>query len=80
VARAISVSPSPRYEARDTQYLLGLLVDEGIASPTAPGVTGMELAFLRKRIRLPDDRVDAHAQRALRLSGFRAAAAERRSD
>jgi fermentation-respiration switch protein FrsA (DUF1100 family) len=51
-----------RYEARDTQYLLGLLVDEGIAKPTALGVTGisygggqsMELAFLRNRIRLPD--------------------------
>jgi fermentation-respiration switch protein FrsA (DUF1100 family) len=51
-----------RYEARDTQYLLGLLVDEGIAKPTALGATGisygggqsMELAFLRNRIRLPD--------------------------
>jgi fermentation-respiration switch protein FrsA (DUF1100 family) len=51
-----------RYEARDTQHLLGLLVDEGFAKATALGVTGisygggqsMELAFLRNRIRLPD--------------------------
>lgn len=51
-----------RYEARDTQYLLGLLVDEGIAKPGALGVTGisygggqsMELAYLHDRIRLPD--------------------------
>jgi fermentation-respiration switch protein FrsA (DUF1100 family) len=51
-----------RYEARDTQYLLGLLVDEGITKPGAIGVTGisygggqsLELAYLRDRIRLPD--------------------------
>ena len=51
-----------RYEARDTQYLLGLLVDERIAKPSALGVTGIsygggqsiELAYLRNRIRLPD--------------------------
>lgn len=51
-----------RYEARDTQYLLGLLVDEGIAKRGALGVTGisygggqsLELAYLRDRIRLPD--------------------------
>lgn len=51
-----------RYEARDTQYLLGLLVDEGFAKPHALGVTGisygggqsMELAYLRNRIRMPD--------------------------
>jgi fermentation-respiration switch protein FrsA (DUF1100 family) len=51
-----------RYEARDTQYLLGLLVDEGITKPGAIGVTGisygggqtLELAYLRNRIRLPD--------------------------
>jgi fermentation-respiration switch protein FrsA (DUF1100 family) len=51
-----------RYEARDTQYLLGLLVDEGIAKPNAIGVTGisygggqsLELAYLRNQIRLPD--------------------------
>jgi predicted acyl esterase len=48
-----------RYEARDTQYLLGLLADEGITKPNAIGVTGIsygggqsvELAFLRNRIR-----------------------------
>jgi fermentation-respiration switch protein FrsA (DUF1100 family) len=51
-----------RYEARDTQYLLGLLVDEGVTKPGAIGVTGvsygggqsLELAYLRDRIRLPD--------------------------
>jgi fermentation-respiration switch protein FrsA (DUF1100 family) len=51
-----------RYEARDTQYLLGLLVDQGIAKRGALGVTGisygggqsMELAYLRNRIRKPD--------------------------
>jgi dienelactone hydrolase len=51
-----------RYEARDTQYLLGLLVDEGVAKANALGVTGIsygggqsiELAYLKNRIRLPD--------------------------
>jgi fermentation-respiration switch protein FrsA (DUF1100 family) len=51
-----------RYEARDTQYLLGLLVDQGISKPGALGVTGisygggqsLELAYLRNRIRKPD--------------------------
>jgi fermentation-respiration switch protein FrsA (DUF1100 family) len=51
-----------RYEARDTQYLLGLLVDQGIAKRGALGVTGisygggqsMELAYLRDRIRRPN--------------------------
>jgi fermentation-respiration switch protein FrsA (DUF1100 family) len=51
-----------RYEARDTQYLLGLLVDQQIARPGALGVTGisygggqsLELAYLRNRIRLPN--------------------------
>ena len=51
-----------RYEARDTQYLLGLLVDQGIAKPSALGVTGisygggqsLELAYLHNRIRKPD--------------------------
>ena len=51
-----------RYEARDTQYLLGLLADEGIAKPGALGVTGisygggqsLELAYLRDRIAAPD--------------------------
>ena len=53
-----------RYEGRDTQHLLGLLVDAGVAKPGALGVTGesggslqsLELAFLRNRIRLPDGR------------------------
>src|SRR4029077_4080945 len=48
-----------RYEARDTQFLLGKLVDEGITQPNAIGVTGisygggqsMELAFLEHKIR-----------------------------
>jgi dienelactone hydrolase len=48
-----------RYEARDTEYLLGLLVDEGLVDPSAIGVTGIsygggqsiELAYLRSRIR-----------------------------
>jgi fermentation-respiration switch protein FrsA (DUF1100 family) len=51
-----------RYEARDTQYLLGLLVDEGIVKPHAIGVTGisygggqsLELAYLGNRIRKQD--------------------------
>jgi fermentation-respiration switch protein FrsA (DUF1100 family) len=51
-----------RYEARDTQYLLGLLVDAGIVKPRSIGVTGisygggqsLELAYLRNRIRKPD--------------------------
>lgn len=48
-----------RYEARDTQYLLGRLVEEKIASPSELGVTGISygggqsitLAYLRNRIR-----------------------------
>ncbi|HEV7562147.1 MAG TPA: CocE/NonD family hydrolase [Solirubrobacterales bacterium] len=50
-----------RYEARDTQYLLGLLADQGIVKPRDIGVTGisygggqsMELAFLADKIYLP---------------------------
>jgi predicted acyl esterase len=50
-----------RYEARDTQYLLGLLADQGIISPKQIGVTGIsygggqsiELAYLKNRVRLP---------------------------
>ncbi len=50
-----------RYEARDTQYLLGLLADEGVVRPRAIGVTGisygggqsMELAFLADKVRRP---------------------------
>jgi fermentation-respiration switch protein FrsA (DUF1100 family) len=48
-----------RYEARDTQFLLGELVDQGVAQANALGVTGIsygggqsiELAYLRNRIR-----------------------------
>jgi fermentation-respiration switch protein FrsA (DUF1100 family) len=54
-----------RYEARDTQYLLGRLVDAGITKPNAIGVTGisygggqsMELAFLNNKIRKPDGKL-----------------------
>jgi fermentation-respiration switch protein FrsA (DUF1100 family) len=50
-----------RYEARDTQTLLGMLVDEKIAKPGALASTGIsygggqsiELAYLKDRIRLP---------------------------
>jgi fermentation-respiration switch protein FrsA (DUF1100 family) len=50
-----------RFEARDTQYLLGLLADAKISKPGAIGVTGIsygggqsiELAYLKSRIRLP---------------------------
>ncbi len=52
-----------RFEVRDTQYLLGKLVDQGIVKPGRIGVTGvsygggqsMELAFLRDKIRRQDD-------------------------
>ncbi len=51
-----------RYEARDTQYLLGLLADQKLVEPSAIGVTGIsygggqsiELAYLKNRIRLPN--------------------------
>ena len=51
-----------RYEARDTEYLLGQLADEKITKPKSIGVTGIsygggqsiELAYLKNRIRLPD--------------------------
>ena len=50
------------YEARDIQYLLGLLVDEGVTQPNAIGVTGISygggmtniLSYLRNRVRMPD--------------------------
>jgi hypothetical protein len=53
-----------RYDARDVQWVLGLLVDEGIARPRALGVAGEslgslvtnELALLFNRVRLPDGR------------------------
>jgi pimeloyl-ACP methyl ester carboxylesterase len=49
-----------RYEARDTQYLLGLLAEANVTKPKAIGVTGIsygggqsiELAYLKNRIRL----------------------------
>ncbi|MEA2403469.1 MAG: type transport system ATP-binding protein [Thermoleophilaceae bacterium] len=52
-----------RYEAHDTQFLLGQLVDQGIAKASALGVTGIsygggqsiELAYLRDRVRNVDD-------------------------
>jgi predicted acyl esterase len=51
-----------RFEARDTQHLLGKLADQGIVKPGRIGVTGvsygggqsMELAFLRDRVRRRD--------------------------
>jgi fermentation-respiration switch protein FrsA (DUF1100 family) len=51
-----------RYEARDTQHLLGVLVDQGVTSASAIGVTGvsyggiqtLNLARLRDRVRLED--------------------------
>jgi dienelactone hydrolase len=51
-----------RWEARDTQHLLGLLVDQRVTDPAAMGATGIsygggqsiELAYLRDRIRLED--------------------------
>jgi fermentation-respiration switch protein FrsA (DUF1100 family) len=51
-----------RYEARDTQHLLGLLVDQGVAKPDQLAVTGVSygggqsvmLAYLNDRVRLPD--------------------------
>jgi fermentation-respiration switch protein FrsA (DUF1100 family) len=51
-----------RFEARDTQFLLGQLVDEGITDAGAIGVTGIsygggqstELAFLNNKIRRSD--------------------------
>jgi hypothetical protein len=49
-----------RFEARDTQYLFGLLADEKIVKPKAIGTTGIsygggqsiELAYLKNQIRL----------------------------
>ncbi|MFL5896469.1 MAG: CocE/NonD family hydrolase [Thermoleophilaceae bacterium] len=54
-----------RYEARDTQELIGRLVDEGTADRERIGVTGdsygggqsLELAALRDRTMLPDGRL-----------------------
>jgi dienelactone hydrolase len=52
-----------RYEVRDAQYLMGLLVDDGIADPQRIGATGgsygggmsMSLAALKNRVMLPND-------------------------
>lgn len=54
-----------RYEARDTQELIGRLVDEGYADPARMGVTGdsygggqsLMLAALRDRVMLPDGKL-----------------------
>jgi hypothetical protein len=51
-----------RYEGRDSQYLAGLLVDEGLVIPTKIAATGasyggmrsMALAMLKNRVMLPD--------------------------
>ena len=68
-----------RYEARDAQYLLGLLTDERITKPKAIGVTGIsygggqsiELAYLKNRVRLPKTansrRGRARAARAMEI-------------
>jgi pimeloyl-ACP methyl ester carboxylesterase len=53
-----------RYEVRDLQYLVGLLVDEKVTDPKAVGSTGISygggfstmLAFLHDRIRLPNNK------------------------
>ncbi len=53
-----------RYEAHDTQYLAGLLADQGIVAPRKIGVTGgsygggqsLTLATLRDRVRLRNGR------------------------
>jgi hypothetical protein len=54
-----------RYEIRDAQTLLGMLVDQGVADPKRLGSTGisygggtsMQLAYLRDRIRLVDGKL-----------------------
>jgi hypothetical protein len=51
-----------RREAHDTQFLLGKLVDQGVADPNALGATGIsygggesiELAYLRDKTQMPD--------------------------
>jgi pimeloyl-ACP methyl ester carboxylesterase len=56
-----------RYEVRDTQYLLGLLADEGVTRPRGIGATGisygggqsMDLAFLADKIRKPNGKLAA---------------------
>lgn len=52
-----------RFEAHDTQFLFGTLVDQGVAKPDALASTGisygggqsMELAYLNDRTRMPDE-------------------------
>lgn len=53
-----------RYEIRDTDYLAGLLVDEGLVKPdfavaglSYGGGQSLELAALKNRMRLPDGRL-----------------------
>jgi dienelactone hydrolase len=56
-----------RYEVRDTQELIGRLVDQGVADPQRVGVTGDSygggqsamLAALKNRVMLPDGRLVA---------------------
>jgi dienelactone hydrolase len=56
-----------RYEVRDAQYLIGLLVDDGIADPDRIGAIGgsyggglsMAMAALRDRVMLPDGTLTA---------------------
>lgn len=51
-----------RFEVRDVQHLLGLLVDQGVTIPDRIGATGssyagiqaLQLGFLKDRVRLPD--------------------------
>jgi fermentation-respiration switch protein FrsA (DUF1100 family) len=70
-----------RYEARDTQYLLGLLVDQGVVKPDAIGVTGisyggiqtMNLAGLSFRVRLPDGSFEMWTSPAGTLLSIKAA-------
>src|SRR5262249_52925225 len=68
-----------RYEARDTQYLAGLLVDEGLVDPGHIGVTrasygggqSLILAALNDRVMLPDGSFTpwrSPAGRALRIA------------
>jgi acetyl esterase/lipase len=53
-----------RFEVRDTQYLAGLLADQGVIDGQRVGVTGIsygggqsvQLAVLRDRVRMPDGR------------------------
>jgi fermentation-respiration switch protein FrsA (DUF1100 family) len=67
-----------RYEVRDTQYLLGLLVDQKVARPGALGATGISygggqsltLAYLKDRVRcaglsVPGDPCTGHADGSL---------------